>query len=122
MNSFNKTLADLSNMVSSMTEKELIEVNKLVIKTIKQNRMVKTEKRMEKFRPGDHVEWVRDDNTSYGIIVKLNTKTIHVLDDSGDEWNISPHLLNRSKKITKKEPQNKKELSNIINLVKTTPN
>lgn len=49
---------------------------------------------MVKFTKGDRVGFqTKDGDTLEGVVLRLNKKTVSVLTDSGQRWNVSPGLL-----------------------------
>ena len=70
-------------------------------------------KEMMEFSPGDQV-WFKPPGREkiFGTLVKYNKKTVTVITESGQKWNVSPHLL--SKVIIVKE----RKQGNVIDLHK----
>ena len=50
----------------------------------------------------------------FGTLVKYNKKTVTVVTESGQKWNVSPHLLSK----VKSAKGNKTKKGNIIDLYK----
>lgn len=66
-----------------------------------------THKEMRQFSPGDQVCFEPPGREKqFGTLVKYNKKTVTVITESGQKWNISPHLLQKIKNV--KEKKNKK--------------
>jgi hypothetical protein len=54
------------------------------------------------FSPGDQVSFEPSgQKKKIGTLVKFNKKTVTVITDTGQKWNVSPHLLTKVKKVKK---------------------
>ena len=48
------------------------------------------------FRPGDRVSFSsRDGREVSGVLVKYNKKTVTIISDNGQKWNVSPGFLRK---------------------------
>jgi hypothetical protein len=66
-----------------------------------------------RFSPGDQVCFdLASRGKQFGTLVRFNKKTVTIITESGQQWNISPHLL-RKVKSAKENNQEK-----IIDLYK----
>ncbi len=89
--------------IDSMTYEELIDLNNKIVERLKFLDSVHTHQEMIKFCPGDEVCFKPPGREKqFGTLVKYNKKTVTVITESGQKWNVSPHLLSRVKKITNK--------------------
>ena len=82
--------------IEKLSEKELIELNHQIVERLKFLESMRAHNKMMEFNMGDKVSFEppgREKQT--GILVKYNIKTVSVLTDSGERWNISPHLLSK---------------------------
>ncbi|MBW2641561.1 MAG: hypothetical protein JRE10_15750, partial [Deltaproteobacteria bacterium] len=74
-----------------------------------------THKEMMQFSPGDQVCFEAPGrNKQFGTLVKYNKKTVTVITESGQKWNVSPHLLSKVKDVK----SNKNKQGKIIDLHK----
>ena len=78
---------------------ELIELNKLVVDRIKYLRDLKAIKEKVLFKKGDFVSFQKNNEFITGRVTKINIKTISLKTENGQEWRVSPHLLNKILKI-----------------------
>jgi hypothetical protein len=101
--------------INSMSYEELIELNHKIVEKLKFLDSMHTHKEMMQFSPGDQVFFKPSGrNKQFGTLVKYNKKTVTVITESGQKWNVSPHLLRKVKNIKSiKNSQGK-----IINLSK----
>jgi len=56
------------------------------------------------FTPGDQVSFEPPGReVQIGTLVKFNKKTVTVITETGQKWNVSPHLLNKVKELKEKK-------------------
>jgi len=82
--------------IEKLNEKELIELNRRIIERLKFLESMRHHKKMMEFNVGDKVNFEppgRDVQT--GTLVKYNKKTVTVITESGEHWNVSPHLISK---------------------------
>jgi hypothetical protein len=98
--------------IDKLTEEELIELNHRIVERLKFLETYHTHREMMEFSPGDQVSFKpRGQKKKIGTLVKFNRKTVTVITDTGQKWNVSPHLLTKVKKVKTKE-----EGGNVIDL------
>ncbi|MCP3697578.1 MAG: hypothetical protein GY920_03285 [Aliivibrio sp.] len=83
--------------ISDLTIKELIELNCRVTERLRELESLKNAVLMDNFRLGDPVFFIPPNGSKVcSIVIKKNQKTISVLDDSGNSWNVLPiHLVSQ---------------------------
>jgi len=82
--------------IEKLSEKELIELNRRIIERLKFLESMHHHKKMMEFNVGDKVRFEpggRDQQT--GTLVKYNKKSVTVITENGERWNVSPHLLSK---------------------------
>jgi len=85
--------------IDQLTEPELIELNHRIVARLKFLREMRAHAQMLEFSVGDRVCFQPDgDSLVTGILTKYNRKTVSVLSDQGQRWNVSPGLLRRAEK------------------------
>lgn len=90
--------------LDSLSYDELIALNHKIIERLKFLDSMNTHKEMMRFNPGDQVCFeVPGREKQFGTLVKYNKKTVSVITESGQKWNISPHLLSKVKKVKGKQ-------------------
>lgn len=93
--------------IESMDYDELVELNQKIVARLKFLDSMHVHKAMMQFSPGDQVCFEPPGRgKQFGTLVKYNKKTVSVITESGEKWNISPHLLNTVKKV-KAKPKGK---------------
>jgi ribosomal protein S17 len=101
--------------LTSLTYDELIELNHKIVERLKFLDAMHTHEEMMQFSPGDKVSFQPSGRErQIGTLVKFNKKTVTVITESGQKWNISPQILSKVKKV---KPQ-KGGKSNVIEINK----
>ena len=99
--------------IDSMGYDELVELNHKIVERLKFLDAMHAHQEMMKFSPGDHVCFdPPGKGKQFGTLVKYNKKTVTVITESGQKWNVSPNLLRKVKTV--KSKKNRK--GNIIDL------
>lgn len=101
--------------IDHLTEEELVELNHRIVERLKFLESMHTHHEMMQFSPGEQVSFEPPGRGRLiGTLVKYNKKTVTIITESGQKWNVSPHLLSKVKS-TKKQGQNS---DNVIELPK----
>lgn len=99
--------------IDKLTEDELIELNHRIVKRLKFLESMHTHNEMLQFNPGEQVSFQPPGRgRQIGTLVKYNKKTVTVITESGQKWNVSPHLLSKVKNIK----SNGNKSSNVVEL------
>jgi hypothetical protein len=86
--------------IDSMSYDELVELNHRIVEKLKFLDSIHTHKKMMQFSPGDQVCFEPSGrDKQFGTLVKYNQKTVTVITESGQKWNVSPHLLRKVKNV-----------------------
>ncbi|MBI3771136.1 MAG: hypothetical protein HY272_00310 [Gammaproteobacteria bacterium] len=99
--------------IDRLTEKELIDLNHRVVERLKFLESMRAHSEMLEFSVGEKVCFRppgRDEVV--GVLVKYNKKTVTVLTEDGQRWNVSPHLLEK----LKESKQSVKRSGNVIEI------
>ena len=95
--------------IESLSYDDLVELNSKIVARLKFLDSVRAHKEMMRFNPGDPVCFEPPGRgRQFGTLVKYNKKTVTVITESRQRWNVSPHLLNKVKSATghKNKPVN----------------
>jgi len=85
--------------IEHLSEKELVELNRKIVERLKLLEKARVNDDMMRFSQGDQVVFEpQTGNLVKGTLVKFNTKTVRILTDDGDTWNVSPLFLRRLNK------------------------
>lgn len=99
--------------IDDLTYEELIELNQKIIAKLKFLDTMHAHKEMMRFNPGDQVCFdPQGRGKLFGTLVKYNKKTVTVMTESGEKWNVSPHLLSKVKNVKNKNPGKLIDLQN----------
>jgi hypothetical protein len=88
--------------IDQLTESELVDLNHRIIERLRFLQHMRTHTSMLEFSIGERVRFQPNDRpVLYGIITKYNQKTVTVITDTGEHWNVAPSLLKRTDTKTK---------------------
>jgi len=96
--------------IDDLTYEQLINLNHKIVERLKFMDSMHAHNEMIQFNPGDKVTFEphnREKQT--GTLVKFNKKTVTVLTDDGQSWNVAPHLLSKINKKTDKQKSKTKK-------------
>jgi hypothetical protein len=80
--------------IDALTEAELIDLNNRIVERLRFLNQMRSHKRMLDFRIGDRVSFQPEGRPAVsGILTRYNKKTVTVVTDGGERWNVSPGLL-----------------------------
>jgi len=84
--------------IDTMTVEELVALNHRIVERLKFLESLQTHQDMMAFNIGARVSFESSSGgRQLGTLVKFNRKTVTVMTDNGQRWNISPHLLSTVK-------------------------
>jgi len=99
--------------IDNLTESELIELNHKIVERLKFLETMHNHSEMMQFSPGEKVSFESPGSGRLtGTLVKFNKKTVTVITENGQKWNVSPHLLSKIKNVK----TGKKKSGNVIEL------
>jgi len=86
--------------IDALSEPELIDLNHRIVARLRVLHQLRAHAAMLEFRVGDRVTFQPDARGPIsGILTQYNRKTVTVLTDDGQRWNVSPGLLHKSEKV-----------------------
>ncbi len=101
--------------IDKLSEKELIDLNHRIVERLKFLRSACNHADMMEFSIGEKVCFNPHSRAEkVGVLVKYNKKTVTVVTENGERWNVSPSLLIKASK--KKDNSDRK--NNVIELRK----
>lgn len=84
--------------INKLSEKELIDLNNRIVARLRFLDEMRSHAHMLEFNIGDHVTFQPQGRPAvFGVLTKYNKKTVTVLTDDGERWNVSPMLLTKAK-------------------------
>lgn len=104
--------------ITQLTEDELVDLNRRIIERLRFLSQTRAHHKMLEFKVGDRVTFKPVDRPALtGVLTKYNKKTVTVITDNGEHWNVAPGLLALAKNV--KALENKP--SNVIQMPKREP-
>ena len=101
--------------INALTEDELVDLNRRIVERLRFLSQTRAHHKMLEFKVGDRVSFKPDDRPALcGVLTKYNKKTVTIITDNGEHWNVAPGLLTLAKEA--KESESKQ--SNIIHMPK----
>jgi len=83
--------------IDSLSEDELIELNHKVVARLRFLNQMRSHSAMLNFRVGERVKFHPGGSPELlGTLTRYNKKTVTVVTDAGQHWNVSPGLLTRA--------------------------
>lgn len=87
--------------IDKLTEAELTDLNHRVVERLRFLQQMRAHAHMLDFSIGERVSFQTADRSMVkGIVTKYNQKTVTVITDSGQRWNVSPTFLNKLESST----------------------
>jgi len=101
--------------ITLLTENELEDLNRRIVERLRFLSQTRAHNKMLEFKVGDRVSFKTDDRPAlYGVLTKYNKKTVTVITDNGEHWNVAPGLLTLAKEAKTSESKQ----SNVIHMPK----
>ena len=101
--------------IDELSESELIDLNNKIVQRLRFLKQKLAHEQMLKFKIGDRVTFYPEGLPPVvGMLTRYNRKTVTVITDDGQHWNVSPSLLrnavseNAAFTVTKVVPLRKK--------------
>ena len=82
--------------IDRLTEAELVDLNNRVVERLRFLNQMRAHAQMLEFKIGDRVSFQPEGRpVVIGMLTRYNRKTVTVITDSGERWNVVPRLLRR---------------------------
>jgi hypothetical protein len=82
--------------IDALTEAELVDLNHRIVERLRFLHQMRSHKRMLDFSIGDRVMFQPDGRAAVvGILTRYNKKTVTVVSETGERWNVPPSRLER---------------------------
>ena len=90
--------------INGLTEAELIDLNSRIVERLRFLHQARAHSRMLDFSVGDKVSFQPEGyGLLFGVLTKYNKKTVTVVTEQGQRWNVSPNLLRKVKDVEPSE-------------------
>lgn len=101
--------------IDKLTEEDLIDLNHRIVARLRFLNQMRAHSQMLDFRIGDRVTFQPEGRPALsGIITRYNKKTVTVITDGGQQWNVAPGLLRKLNPSASTDANN----ANVIRLHK----
>ena len=90
--------------IDGLSFEQLLELNQRVVARLKIAHSMQAHVEMMAFNIGARVSFEAQNGRLLGTLVKYNRKTVTVVTDTGQRWNISPPLLSPVKDANPAQP------------------
>ena len=91
--------------IDGLSFEELLALNRRVVARLKILEAMQAHIEMMQFNPGQRISFEHGGGRLLGTLVKYNRKTVTVVTDNGQRWNVPPHLLSPVKGAGTAKPQ-----------------
>ena len=82
--------------IDKLTEAELVDLNNRIVERLRMLHQMRSHVEMLEFRIGERVEFQPEGHpVVVGVVTRYNRKTVTVVSDAGQRWNVSPRFLRR---------------------------
>ena len=83
--------------IDKLTEAELIDLNHRIVERLRFLHQMRAHKTMLEFSLGERVCFQPDGRPLiFGVVTRYNKKTVTVITDTGEHWNVSPSALRKA--------------------------
>ena len=83
--------------IDKLTEDELIDLNNRIVARLKFLHETRSHSQMLKFSIGDRVSFQPEGHPVLtGMLTRYNKKTVTVITDNGQQWNVAPGFLRKA--------------------------
>ena len=80
--------------IDQLTEAELVDLNHKIVARLKMLNEMRAHARMLDFKIGDRVTFEPEGQAPVaGMLTRYNRKTVTIITDAGQQWNVSPSLI-----------------------------
>jgi hypothetical protein len=86
----------LSIDIDKLSEEELVDLNHRIVERLRFLNQMRAHSQMLDFKVGDRVTFQAEGRRPLvGILTRYNKKTVAVITENGQHWNVSPGLLRK---------------------------
>jgi hypothetical protein len=83
--------------IDKLSEAELVDLNHRIVERLRFLSQMRAHSQMLDFRIGERVTFHPDGHPAlFGIVTRYNRKTVTVITDGGQHWNVAPRLLRKA--------------------------
>ena len=83
--------------IDKLSEEELIDLNNRIVARLRFLNQMRAHSQMLDFRIGDRVTFQPEGRPAmFGMITRYNRKSVTVITEGGQHWNVAPSLLRKA--------------------------
>jgi hypothetical protein len=95
--------------IDKLSEEELIDLNNRIVERLRFLNQMRAHSQMLDFKIGDRVIFQPEGRPPLvGMLTRYNRKTVTVIADNGQHWNVSPGLLRRAESSDRTDTRDRK--------------
>ncbi len=79
--------------IDQLSEQELRDLNHRIVERLKFLRDMKAHQSMMRFNIGSKVSFETTEGRIFGTLIKFNKKTVGIVTENNERWNVAPQLL-----------------------------
>ena len=99
--------------IDRLTEAELVDLNRRIVERLRLLQQMRAHVQMLEFKVGERVQFQPAGYPPVtGLLTRYNRKTVTVIADTGQQWNVAPQFLQRADRSASARDQE----SNVIPL------
>src|SRR4249920_1589202 len=88
--------------IDKLTEAELIDLNNRIVARLRLLTQMRAHTQMLEFKVGDRVAFQPEGRSLIvGMLTRYNKKTVTVITDDGEHWNVAPGFLRKADQVAK---------------------
>lgn len=88
-------VSEFEHFLNRLSEEDLRLLNRMIVERLKLYHKARDLKQLAKFNLMDRVSFQHNGRTVTGVIIKLNRRSVTILEPDGHEWNVAPSFLIR---------------------------
>ncbi len=95
--------------IHKLSEEELIDLNNRIVERLRFLNQMRAHSQMLEFKIGDRVTFQPEGRPPLvGMLTRYNRKTVTLITDDGQHWNVSPGLLHKAESSDRTDTDNPK--------------
>lgn len=95
--------------IDELSEAEIIDLNRRVVERLRFLSQMRAHSQMLDYKIGERVTFHPEGHPPLlGIVTRYNRKTVTVITDGGQHWNVAPGLLRRAESRQRQDANNAK--------------
>ncbi len=95
--------------IDKLSEEELIDLNNRIVERLRFLNQMRAHSQMLEFKIGDRVTFQPEGRPPLvGMLTRYNRKTVTLITDDGQHWNVSPGLLRKAESSDRTDTANPK--------------